>query len=180
MIDVLLSVGGGSARANKPESKFGGGSLEKDLADISDVVHHKVRSESEKFKYYRLDVGEGLQDVRLNEWMPKSSGKTTLQRIREATASYLQKQEIRSQFQECTADLVKRRIQRVKTMRWERFATGTQYKCPKEDCPQQYLRFPDRNDLMDHLRSRHNYPPPDTAHYREIETLLDRGRTNSE
>ena len=78
VIDVLLSVGGGNARANKAESKFGGGSLERDLAHISDVIHHKVRSESENFfKYYRLDVGEGLQGVRLNEWMPKSSGKTT-------------------------------------------------------------------------------------------------------
>ena len=181
VIDVLLSVGGGCARANKPESNFGGGSLEKDLANIPDIIHHKVRSESENFfKYYRLDVGEGLQDVRLNEWMPKSSGKKTLQSIREATARYLQKQEVISQFQECAADLNKRRIRRAQTMRWERFATGTQYKCPKEDCPKQCLRLPDRNDLIDHLRSRHDCPPPDTAHYREVETVLDRGRTNSE
>ena len=180
-IDVLLSVGGGNGRVNKPKSKSGGGSLEKDLADISDVVHHKVRSESENlFKYYRLDVEEGLQDVRLNEWKPKSSGKTTLQRIREATARYLQKKEVRSQCQDCAADLVRKRAQRARTMRWECFATGTQYKCPKDDCPYPALRFPNRNDLMDHLRMQHNYPPPDAAHYQEIETLLDKGRTNSE
>ncbi len=180
-IDVLLSVGGGNARVDKPKSKFGGGSLEKDLADISDVVHNKVRSESENlFKYYRLDVEDGLQDVRLNEWKPKSSGKTTLQRIREATARYLQKKEVNSQCQECAWDLVRRRTQRARTMRWECFATGTRYKCPKDDCPYPALRFPKRNDLMDHLRMQHNYPPPDAAHYQEIETLLDKGRTNSE
>ena len=180
-IDVLLSVGGGNARVNKPKSKFGGGSLEKDLADISDVVHNKVRSESENlFKYYRLDVEDGLQDVRLNEWKPRSSGKTTLERIREATARYLQKKEVRSQCQECAEDLVTIRIQRARTMRWECFATGTRYKCPKDDCPYPALRFLKRNDLMDHLRMQHNYPPPDAAHYQEIETLLDKGRTNSE
>ena len=180
-IDVLLSVGGGNASVNKSKSKFGGGSLEKDLADISDVVHKRVRSESKSlFRYYRLDVDEGLGDIRLNEWKPKSSGKTTLQRIREATARYLQKQEVRSQCQECAMHLVERRIQRARTMRWECFATGTRYKCPKEDCPYPALRFSNRNDLMYHLRMQHNYPPPDAAHYHEIETLLDRGRTNTE
>ena len=180
-IDVLLSVGGGNARVNKTKSKFGGGSLEKDLGDISDVVHNKVRSESENlFKYYRLDVEDGLQDVRLDEWKPKSSGKTTLQRIREATARYLQKKEVRSQCQECAVALVRLRMQRARTMRWECFATGTRYKCPKDDCPYPAMRFRKRNDLMDHLRMQHNYPPPDAAHYQEIETLLDKGRTNSE
>lgn len=180
-IDLLLSVGGGNARVNKPKSKFRGGSFEQDLADISDVVHHKVRSESNNvFKYYRLDVEEGLLDVRLNEWKPKSSGMTTLQKIRDATARYLQKQEVRSQCQECAMNLVTRRMQRARTMRWECFATGTRYKCPKEDCPTPTLRFPTRNDLMDHLRMLHDYPPPDAAHYQEIETLLDKGRTNTE
>ena len=133
VIDVLLSIGGGNTRAIRPESKCGSGSLEKALSETSYVVHKRLRSESKKFfKYYPLDVDEGLQYVRLNEWMPKSSGKTTLQRIREATARYLQYREVRSQLQECAANLVKRRIQRAETMRWERFATGAQYKCPKE------------------------------------------------
>ena len=180
-IDVLLSVGGGNARVNKPKSKFGGGSFEKALADISEVVHHKVSSESKNvFKYYRLDVEEGLQDVRLNEWKPKSGGKTTLRKIREATTRYLQKQEVRSQCQQCAMDLVRKRKQRARTMRWECFATGTRYKCPKENCRYPTLRFPTRNDLMDHLRMRHDYPPPDAAHYQEIETLLDKGKTNTE
>ena len=177
VIDVLLSVGGGNARANESGSKHGGRNLEKALREISYLIHEKVRSESKIFfNYYRLDVDEGLQDVRLNEWMPKSSGKTTIQKIREATARYLQNQEVRSQLQECAADLVKKRIQRAKTMHWERFATGTIYKCPKENCPKPALRFSDRNDLLDHLRRQHKYPPPDAAHYREVWAAVDKGR----
>ncbi len=65
-------------------------------------------------------------------------------------------------------------------MRWEYLATGTRYKCPEENCPYPELRCPDPNDLMDHLRMQHNYPAPDAAHYQEIETLLDKRRTNSE
>ena len=180
-IDVLLSIGAGNTRLNTPKSKFGGGRLEKDLANISGFIHHQVRLESENlFKYYRLDVGEGLQHVRINEWKTKSNGKTTLQKIREATAKYLEEQGVRSQCYKCALHLVKIRVQRARTMRWESFATGTRYKCPKDGCPYSELRFEDRNDLMDHLRMKHNYPPPDAAHYREIETLLDKGRTNSE
>ena len=108
MIDVLLSVGGGNARANKSDSKFGGGSLEKALTEISYHVHEKVRSESKEFfNYHRLDVDEGLEDVRLNEWIPKCSGKTTLHSIREATARYLQRQEVKSQLEKCAANSVK-------------------------------------------------------------------------
>ena len=181
VVDVLLSVGGGNARANKSDSKFGGGSLEKALTEISYLVHEKVRSESKEFfNYYRLDVDEGLQNVRLNEWMPKSSGKTTLHMIREATARYLQSQEVRSQLEKCAADLVKIRIERAKTMHWERFATGTIYKCPKETCPNPASRYTDRNDLLDHLLRQHKYPPPDAAHYHEIEAALNKGRTRYE
>ena len=142
MIDVLLSIGGGNARAIRPGSKFGGRSLEKALAEISYLSHEKVGSESKEFfNYYRLDVDEGLQDVRLNEWMPKSSGKTTLQRIREAAARYLQNQEVRSQLQECAVDLVKRRIQRAKTMRWERFAQAQYINARKRIVPTQGQDF---------------------------------------
>ena len=127
-IDVLLSVGGGNAEVSKLKSEKGGGTLEKDIADISNPIHRQVRRENQKcYKYYRLDVDEGLQDVCLNDWNPDSTYKTTLQKIREATARYLQKPEVEDQLKACAANLVKRRVDRAETMRWEYFATGTQY-----------------------------------------------------
>lgn len=181
-IDVLLSVGGGNAQGNIPKTKFGGGGLLQEMTEISDVVHKRVRSESEDhfFAYYRLDVEEGLQDVGLNEWKPKSNGARTIERIKEATDRYLGRGDVRSQCHQCAAALVNRRTQRAQTMRWECFATGTRYKCPEKNCPTPNVRFQNRNGLMDHLRMQHDYAPPDAKHYEEMQTLLDKGRTNSE
>ena len=181
-IDVLLSVGGGNANGNNPKNMFGTGSLQQDLNVISDVVHNKVEMESKLkgFQYYRLDVKEGLQDVRLNEWKPKTNGSTTLKRIREATQKYLCQDLVKRECQQCAVALVSRRIQRAQTMRWEYF-TGTHYKCPlPNECPIPRVRFNNRNVLLDHLRLKHDKPPPDVQHYEEIQNLLDRGRTNSE
>lgn len=182
-IDLLLSIGGGNAKANNPKVSFGNDTLLQDLTDISDVVHSKVQHESEElvFKYFRFDVKEGLQEVRMNEWKPKPSGSITLKRIQEATRSYLEHKKVSIQIRECARLLVKKRAQRAQTMRWERFATGTRYKCPLDDCPiSKSHRFNTRNDLMDHLRMQHDQAPPDADHYQLIQNLLDRGRTNSD
>lgn len=182
-IDLLCSIGGGNAKANNPKVKFGNDSLLQDLSDISDVVHNKVEYESEQqlFDYYRFDVNEGLQEVRMNEWKPKPSGSVTLNRIQEATSRYLEHKEVSYLIRECAKRLVEKRAQRAQTMRWERFATGTRYKCPLDDCPiSKTHRFNTRNDLMDHLRMQHDQAPPDADHYQLIQSLLDRGRTNSD
>lgn len=182
-IDLLLSIGGGNAKGNSPKLRFGTGSLLQELTDISDVVHDKVTSESEAqgFDYFRFDVKEGLQAVRMSEWRPKPSGEITLEKIERATKSYLKQEDIGALIQRCAAYLVDKRTQRAQTMRWERFATGTQYRCPlAADCPTPKAKFNTRNDLMDHLRTKHNQAPPDADHYRHIQKLLDQGRTNSE
>lgn len=180
-IDVLLSIGGGNAKVSKVKSKFGDGSLEKNLRCYSNGVHHEVRSESmHRFEYYRLEVDEGFQDVHLNEWNPALSGETTIQKIRKATEIYLQKPGVRSQLEKCAESLVKKRLERAKTWRWEYWAIGIRYKCPKENCRRPELKFIDRQELLDYLRKHHNCPPPDPAHYHEVEVLLDRGRTNEE
>ena len=182
-IDLLLSIGGGNAKANNPKAKFGNDTLLRDLTNISDVVHNKVEYESEQqlFHYYRFDVKEGLQEVRMNEWKPKPSGSITLKRIQEATSRYLEDRKVSYLIRECAEKLVQKRAQRAQTMRWERFATGTRYKCPLDDCPiSKAHRFNTRNDLMDHLRMQHDQAPPDADHYRLVQSLLDRGRTDSD
>jgi len=64
-------------------------------------------------------------------------------------------------------------------MRWESFATGTRYLCPIPECNPR-SQYQNRNLLMDHLQIAHGIPPPDTAHYQEVQTLIDRGRPNVE
>ncbi|CAD6580977.1 MAG: hypothetical protein ASARMPRED_000388 [Alectoria sarmentosa] len=182
-IDLLCSIGGGNTKANNPKINFGKDSLLQDLTDISDVVHNRVKYESELqlFDYYRFDVKEGLQEVRMNEWKPKPSGSITLKRIQEATSNYLEHKDVSYLIQECAKRLVEKRAQRAQTMRWERFATGTRYKCPLDDCSiSKTHRFNTRNDLMDHLRMQHDQAPPDADHYQLIQNLLDRGRTGDD
>ena len=182
-IDLLLSVGGGNAKGNSSRLRCGIGSLEHELTDISDLVHDKVKLESEiqEFDYFRFDVKEGLRAVRMNEWRPKPDGEVTFEKIEVATTGYLEQNSVASSIQQCAENLVDKRMQRAQTMRWERFATGVQYKCPlTDDCPTPKAKFNTRNDLMDHLRTKHNQAPPDTDHHEQIQKLLDQGRTNSE
>ena len=149
--------------------------------DISDCVHAQVIEESiqQDFLYYRLDVEGGLQDVRLNEWKPKSTGEITLRRIEFATNKYLEDEDVQANIEDCARALVRNRTHRAQTQRWETFATGTRYRCTVPGCDQQDIRFQNRNELMDHLQSYHGMPPPDAEHYKEIQKLLDAGRTNS-
>lgn len=182
-IDLLLSIGGGNAKGNKPKHRFGTVSLLQELADISDIVHDKVMLESEVqgFDYFRFDVKEGLQAVRMTEWRPKPDGDITLEKIEVATMRYLELEDVGSSIQQCAANLVEKRTQRAQTMRWERFATGAQYRCPLADeCPTPKAQFNTRNDLMDHLRMKHDQAPPDADHYQQMQRLLDQGRTNNE
>lgn len=182
-IDLLLSIGGGNAKGNNRRLRFGTGSMLRELTDISDVVHEKVMFESkvQGFDYFRFDVKEGLQAVRMNEWRPQPGGEITLEKIEMATKNYLSQEGVRALIQGCAANLVDKRMQRAQTMRWERFATGTRYRCPlADDCPTPKAKFNTRNDLMDHLRTKHNQAPPDVDHYQLVQKLLDQGRTNSE
>ena len=180
-IDLLLSLGGGNGKGNQQSLKFGVDVLQKDLMDISDVIHAQIEEESHEqgFEYYRLDVKGGLQDVRLNEWKPKSTGEITLRRIEFATNKYLQDPDVQADIERCARALVRNRALRAQTQRWETFATGTRYRCTVPGCDQRDLRFQNRNELMDHLQSYHDMPPPDEEHYKEIQKLLDAGRTNS-
>ncbi|KAL8703259.1 MAG: hypothetical protein Q9201_003565 [Fulgogasparrea decipioides] len=178
-IELLLSLGTGNAKGNTTKAKH---SLQKELNDISDLVHRKVVEASEKdaFSYYRWDVQDGLQDVRLDEWKPGSSGEMTLARIERATNRYLESKHVRDTIRGCAISLVNARMLRAQTMRWESYATGTRYRCPITACEYQSMRFQNRNELMDHLQKVHGKAPPDAINFQEIQTLLDQGRTNSE
>ena len=178
-IDLLLSLGAGNAKGNTTKAKH---TLQKVLNDISDVVHKKVKdaSKHDQFDYYRWDVRDGLQDVRLDEWKPALTGEKTLGEIESATNRFLKDSHVQNEIRKCAEALVHSRSLRAQTMRWESYATGTRYRCPIPGCKDQLLRFQNRNDLMDHLQTVHKKAPPDAENFQEIQTLLDQGRTNSE
>ncbi|KAL8799034.1 MAG: hypothetical protein Q9182_006187 [Xanthomendoza sp. 2 TL-2023] len=179
-VALLLSLGTGNAKGSTIKAKR---ALQRELNDISDIVHGRIIDASRgrlDFSYYRLDVQDGLQDVRVDEWKPIASGATTRARIELATTRYLQATDICEEIRACAVTLVHARSLRAQTMRWECYATGTRYRCPMPECQDRPRRFQNRTELMDHLQMEHGKPPPDAENFQEIQTLLDQGRTNSE
>ena len=178
-IELFLSLGTGHAKENMSRGKH---AHHRRLKEVSELVHEKIleASKDSVFSYYRWDLQDLLQDVRLDEWKPISSGEITRTRIERATKQYLNGAAGRNQIRDCARTLVDARLLRAQTMRWESYATGTKYRCVIPACDRQSWRFQNRNELMDHLQTHHGKAPPDAVNFQEIQTLLDQGRTNSE
>ena len=130
-----------------------------------EVVHEDMQHERDKqdFLYYRLNDEEGL-DVELDSWEPKQSlftkdaGSETIETMRNAFAHWAIKAETQHQLRECAETLVECRRKRMRTPKWERFATGARYRCRRHRCQRDLEDFYDRKKFQDHLRE-HNLPP---------------------
>ena len=170
----ILSIGAG----NLGDAK--GNIWKPQRTDGSDPTHESLKLETKynPWEYHRLDVQDHRNSCS-NELMTKGSGRKTLRRVIYATTKYLQTPSVRDQIQEIAERLVSIRLRRAETMQWERFATGIIYQCPISECSMSSSRFEDRGDLMDHLQDMHDKSPPDVVNNREIQGLLNKGRTNS-
>jgi len=182
-IDLLLSIGCGRIESEKTKHKkqkksykilHPNVSLRIQMAATSDSIHQIVLDESySRFPYARLNapIDEGNRST------------LTFDSIKRATIRYLETGDVQASIEECARILVKRRNSREQTKLWERFATGTRYKCPYSTCPDEedgksrdlWRDFWVVNELIDHLQLTHKQPPPDLEHYSEIEKLLKNG-----
>ena len=132
-----------------------------------DIVHRKIKREHEmekSFSYYRLDNPGGL-NTSLDEWRPKNriynkdSGSKTVADIKAPFAEWATQLDNIQQLQRCARELVAQRRKRSKTARWERYATGCQFRCRERGCA--YGNFFDRSAFEDHLKSLHLYEDRD-------------------
>jgi len=178
-LDIVVSIGAGEPISHEYKPGAHGIAFLAHSTTNSEYVDQIVRKESgqQEFRYERLDLKGGLQNVRIDEWKPKKSGAVTFEKVEAQTAGYLVSGDGDTLCWKIAKILVKRRIERSKTMQWEAFASGIRYKCPLPECSKGDVVFAHRNALMDHLRMKHDKPPPDTEHYREMKALLDQGRT---
>ena len=180
-IATLLSVDLRSPKAERQHKKRGSMTLSDQGPRRHDIIHQSLldRSKRGSFQYYRLDLSEHLNARRFEEVSSKSNCKKAVKETQEIIADYLSQGHVKADLRQIADDLVKFRLQRARTMQWERFATGVIYRCPVKGCHQSSLRFEDRGDLLDHLREVHDTPPPDSVNGIAVDALLDQGRTNT-
>lgn len=189
-IDIFVSLGCGNSSPDAPntflqhKAKRGKTALglSKALAASSDDVHYIMQAlhdDTEAFSYYRFDAKTRLEGLRQLD----PSSDSMHRYITRATGDYLKEADVQKQLDECAEKLVRLRRLRCNTSRWEAFAFGTRYRCKHDDVTcdfQTSRRVVDRDELLDHLRMDHNMPPPDSVHYQEIKTLVEKGRTDSD
>ncbi|KAL2046843.1 hypothetical protein N7G274_000861 [Stereocaulon virgatum] len=91
--------------------------------------------------------------------------KTTLEKIRGYTKTYLETSDVQRDIEKCAGLLVKSRRARAKAdpQRWEKACFGAWYQCNVMGCPRGEKEYDGRSALRKHLLDKHKelFPPPD-------------------
>lgn len=101
------------------------------------------------------DVGEHVVGaIPLDEWLPRTDGHVTLEKIRASTETYLADPEVQEDLERYARDLVAIRRRRARTERWETFANVASYHCTRDNCVNTPGNM-DRKTLRSHLCEVH-------------------------
>lgn len=171
-IVVLVSVG--TARGVQERKKTFWNIMPRFTRDMASVatdpeVNHRTleqeleRYEDKEFSYYRLN-NPGSLDIELDEWEPKpkpkkfgnskTSGEETIKEIENSFSQWASQSDVHQMLKKCARELVARRKKRMKTVKWERYATGAQYDCRVQACFETFL---DQSQFREHLRRDHEW-----------------------
>jgi hypothetical protein len=161
-IGTFVSIGTARGSANK----FERGVLRFIKAGIAaagdpEPPHKDVLKESQHeehgFSYFRFNEHDGLPDLEFDEWKPRSTGKRTQQKIREAFQRWALDPRVTASIQKCALELVRRRrLRTADESQWERYAIKAYFDCNENSCPQKGdKRWYNRNDFRDHLMKDH-------------------------
>ena len=195
-VALLLSIGTGESKI----SRFATGGwaqvyqflkAAKKLASDSQQVHNTMIAVSEsgrRFPYYRLNVREGLSEMKLDEWKIAQRGKpSTLDKMTSVTNNYLRSGfidpqntiSVQQHLREVAEILVNARRLRASTSRWENVALGIRYRCPMENCHRGQQPHRTRKSIEEHLCRHYNRAGLNecTAEERQnIQALIEKGR----
>lgn len=109
------------------------------------------------------DVGEHVVGaIPLDEWLPRTDGHITLDKIRASTEIYLEEQDVQEDLERYARELVAIRRRRAKTERWEKFANVASYHCTSDNCVSTPGNM-DRKTLRAHLCDVHGDVMPKEA-----------------
>jgi hypothetical protein len=139
-IGTFVSVGTARRMPYRSGRGFGTkvkGGLEA-LGDTEDVHTRMLKEASSAergFSYFRFNQPNALSDVDLDEWMPRSSGRRTLEKMDATFNAWAMQPGVQVDFQRCALELVRRRrLRAADASRWESFALGSYFICPRDDC----------------------------------------------
>jgi hypothetical protein len=107
--------------------------------------------------YYRFNDSKGipldLDDWKPNGWFTQHPGCKTLREIEDHFNKWVARRSVLADFKSCAEELVRRRRRRVADeSRWERYATGAQYRCQHAECNRFYGY---REDFEEHWLKTH-------------------------
>lgn len=122
-----------------------------------------------QFPYLRLDGGEILGSIKLDEWESNrlavltgkdaTPGIKTVEKIRGAIARYLVQDEVRAELQKMAKTLVQRRRLRTRDKSaWEQYACASHYECSINGCVKE--RIETLCEYLDHVKSEHRDQEP--------------------
>ena len=173
-IGIVVSVG--TARRDEGNLKSGLMKFKPKVKDLAqkatdtERVHLEMDTNSSRdnFLYYRLNDPDGLK-MELDEWEPKpsrfndKSGSKTRETIEIAFTKWAGNNN--PYLQTCAKDLVRcRRARSVNRAKWERYATGAEFRCRVNGCPSE--NFDNCELFQEHLTRNHGVGKKD--HKQEV------------
>ncbi|OCK84953.1 FabD/lysophospholipase-like protein [Lepidopterella palustris CBS 459.81] len=166
-IYCLLSIGCGKQKRSRylPNISMRAASLYNwEQQQVDDVLTAR-KSQGEDFDYVRFLGPADLADPKPSDWRQDGTRRKTVERIRISTARYCDNPGVSAQIDATARQLVQYRRQRARTAHWERFALGITYKCVwcAETGGQGELN--DRDDVIDHVQSKHKDLPGIDSHF---------------
>lgn len=129
-----------------------------DLSRIDDLQMQPKATTSYDFPYFRIKDLGGLP-IPFDDWRPRQSrdgsrprdsGQLTVGTIMAAFAHWSAKPENIAEFRDCASTLVAHRRERMATAKWERYATGCEFKCRVRGCDAGVSL--NRREFREHLR----------------------------
>ena len=163
-IGILVSVG--TARKQKEEKKSFFNKLGREGRNMAykatnpETIHEQIGKDQKRegFAYYRLNDLEGL-DIEFDRWEPKQhwfnedAGSHTIETIENIFHQWAVRVDTLRLLEKCAKMLVDCRMSRMSTDRWERYATGAQYRCCYQNCGREDIF--NRYEFEAHLKQYH-------------------------
>ncbi len=166
--DIRSTPNGNHPRENAPSESTSEGASEPISAPV--ITEEELGAAGRMNGASSERCSDSINLAAIPQWLqPKNR---TLENIRKHTLTYVEQDQVKKWLEECAKILVEGRRTRAKSnpQRWERACFCTWYTCKVDGCPRAEKKYPQRKDMVKHLKDKHRdmFRP----HYEELEDML--------